>query len=179
MTAAYPRIDRWVLPDSAVAATLALVRPAGEEGNESGVFWLGSRADVACIRAVVHPAGKGVEEAPGFWRVSPEVFGAISRWASPLGLTLLGIAHIHGHGVPAHLSWADRNRSVRVPGILAIVIGNGGEDEDYRDWGWYVCAGEDFQRLGEAELTRRVELPIGESVGVWRADEAGVWQLPE
>ncbi len=177
MAGPYPPIDRWVVPDSALVATLRLVAPAGRVGNESGVFWLGSRAAVARVSAVVHPQGKGVEEAPGFWRVSPEVFGVISRWARPLGLTLLGIAHTHGRGIPARLSWADRNRSVRVPDILALVIGNGGEDHDYREWGWYVYENEDFRELDEGELIKRVELRVGETVGVWRADSAGVWQL--
>jgi hypothetical protein len=177
MTSPYPQIDRWAVPESAMTTTLEVVGPAGQQGNESGVFWLGARAGLARVSVVVHPQGEGVEETPGYWRVSPEVFGVISRWAGPLGLTLLGIAHTHGRGVPARLSWADRNRSVRVPGILAVVIGNGGEDHDYRGWGWYVHENGDFRELGEAELMERVEVQVGETVAVWRADNAGVWQL--
>jgi hypothetical protein len=177
MTTPYPKIGRWVLPDAAMTATLEGVGSAGRAGNESGVFWLGSRADIAYVSTVVLPQGKGVEETPGYWRVTPEVFGAISRWAKPLGLTLLGIAHTHGRGIPARLSWADRHQSVRVPGILAVIIGNGGEDRDYQEWGWYLYENEDFRGLRGPELKRRVQVDRGKVVEVWRADIEGVWPV--
>ncbi len=177
MSTPYPDIRRWVLPEAAKAATLAGVQPAGRRGDESGAFWLGTRATVARVTAVVLPAGSGVDENPGQWRVSPEVFGAISRWAKPRGRTLLGIAHTHMHGVRSELSWADRRRSVCVPGILSVVIGNAGEDEDYRDWGWYLYDGGDYRPLVPPELARRVEIGAREVVEVWRADSQGVWRL--
>ena len=177
MSTPYPEINEWILPAAAERATLDGVRPPGQRGNESGAFWLGVRASVAPVRAVVLPQGKGVDENPGQWRVSPEVFGAISRWAKPRGLTLLGIAHTHIRGVPARLSWADRNRSVRVPGILAVVIGNGGDDDDRYDWGWYVYEDEDYRQLLRPELMRRVQGNSKEAVEVWRADSEGVWPL--
>jgi hypothetical protein len=135
------------------------------------------REAVAPVTAVVLPQGKGVEESPGQWCVSPEVFGAISRWAKPRGLALLGIAHTHIRGVPARLSWADRHRSVRVPGILAIVIGNGGEDDDHHDWGWYVYEEDDYRELSRTELRRRIQGDGSAAVEVWRADSEGVWLL--
>jgi hypothetical protein len=160
-----------------MSATLAGVRPSGGRGNESGAFWLGTRAAISRVTAVVLPQGDGVEESPGQWRVSPEVFGAISHWAKPRGLTLLGIAHTHIRGVPPRLSWSDRNRSVRVPGILAVVIGCGGEDANYRDWGWYVFDKGDYRDLALPELEERVEVLAENRVDVCRADAAGVWEL--
>lgn len=177
MSTPYPDIDQWVLPDAAKRATFRGVRPSGHRGNESGAFWLGVRASVACVSAVVLPRGKGVDESPGQWRVSPEVFGAISRWARPRGLALLGIAHTHVRGSPARLSWADRHRSVRVPGILAVVIGNAGEDDDHYGWGWYVYEDDDYRELLRPELMRRVQESSRETVEVWRADSEGVWPL--
>jgi hypothetical protein len=129
------------------------------------------------VSAVVLPRGKGVDESPAQWRVSPEVFGAISRWARPGGLTLLGIAHTHVRGVPARLSWADRHRSVRVPGILAVVIGNAGQDDDHYGWGWYVYEDDDYRELLRPELMRRVQGSSRETVEVWCADSEGVWPL--
>jgi hypothetical protein len=173
----YPEIRHWIVPDAAKGATLNGVRPSGHQGNESGAFWLGVREAVAPVTAVVLPQGKGVEESPGQWRVSPEVFGAITRWAKPRGLALLGIAHTHIRGGPARLSWADRYRSVRVPGILAVVIGNGGEDDDHFDWGWYVYEEDDYRELCGDELRRRVHGGGAATLEVWRADSAGVWTL--
>src|SRR5439155_14472842 len=121
------------------------------------------------------PSGVGVEERPDQWRVAPEVFGTVSRWAKPRGLTLLGIAHTHGRGVPARLSWVDRARSVQVPGILAVVIGNGGEDRNPLEWGWYVYEGCDYRVLSRVELATRVEIPTDNMVEVFRADAHGVY----
>lgn len=177
MTTPYTAIRQWVVPDAAGRATLAGVRTAGLHGNESGAFWLGVRARVAIVTAVILPRGKGVEENPGEWRVRPEVFGAISRWARPRALTLLGVAHTHVHGVPARLSWADRHRSVRVPGILAVVIGNCGADDNLGDWGWYVYDVSDYREILRTELEQRVRANGPEPVEVWRADSDGLWPV--
>jgi hypothetical protein len=118
-----------------------------------------------------------VVESPGQWQVGLDVFGAISRWAKPRGLTLLGIAHTHLHGVPPRLSWADRHRSVRVPGLLAIVVAEGGDVDDYVEWGWYEYDDSDYRKLDVPELARRVRTPLDEQVEVCRADSGGVWPL--
>jgi hypothetical protein len=174
VSSVFPEFGKWVVPDAAKAATLDGVRPAGICGNESGAFWLGVRAEVAETTVVVLPHGKGVEESAGHWIVGAEVFGVISRWAKPRGLALIGIVHTHPPGVPPRLSWADRHRSVRAPGILAIVIGNSGRDEDHHDWGWYVYEGDDYRRLLRPELIRRIQ-GSAKAIEVWRADREGVW----
>lgn len=177
MTTPYPTIKEWVVSDAARRVTLDGVRPAGRKAKESGAFWLGVRKDTARVTVVVLPKGSGVEESIGHWRVSPEVFGEISRWAKPRGLTLLGIAHTHVRGVPVRLSWSDRHRSVCVPGILSVVIGNGGEDEDPFSWGWYVYEADDYRELLRPELTQRVRGSSTDPVDVLRADDEGVWPL--
>ena len=176
MSDVYPPISSWYLPDAAIAATLGGVRLAGVHGRESGAFWLGVRAETAIISAVVVPKGRGVEEHPGEWRVGADVFGAISYWAKARALTLLGIAHTHPRGVPPRLSWADRHLSVRVPGVLAVVIGNCGDDNSYKDWGWYVFEGGDYRQFDKRELMQRVRRN-SEAIELCRADEEGLCLL--
>ncbi|MGH9961664.1 MAG: hypothetical protein ACREBC_31815 [Pyrinomonadaceae bacterium] len=151
----YPPIEEWFIPNGACAATLAGVRPAGERGSEAGAFWLGGRSFRSRIEAVVLPSGSGVEEYSYRWRVSPEVFGEVTRWAKPLGLFLLGVAHTHLPGVPVDLSWVDRTEGVRAPDMLASVIGNGGLDESHHDWGWFVYEDNDYRRMPANELSKR------------------------
>lgn len=170
----YPAIDAWVFPKAALEATVAAVRPSGRLGRESGVFWIGKRAAVSSVAAVVHPQGLGVGEHPGQWQVSPEVFGIVSRWAKERGESLLGVAHIHGPGVPPRLSRPDRKQSVQAPGVLSVVIGNGGADEDHRDWGWYVYETEDYRRIGGRELERRIQFDEQGVLSTWRVDLHGV-----
>jgi len=166
-----------MVPDAALSATLAAVRPAGLSGNESGVFWLGERASIARIRSVVIPSGAGVVESPGCWQVSADVFGSITRWAVPRRLCLLGMAHTHMPDVPVALSRTDRTHSVQVPGLLEIIIGNAGEDANHREWAWYVREERGYHQLTESELSIRVRLEFGVAVDSWRADARGVYLL--
>lgn len=169
----YPDVDVLELDRSVITATLAAVQRPGRDGNEGGVFWVGTRAATSAVHAVVVPAGDGVIEAPGFWRVTPEVYGAISRWASERGWSLLGICHIHGEGIPAELSIQDRNHLVRAPGVLAVVIGSSGRDHAPDLWGWYEYASSAYREMDADERHRRLRLTDAADVEVWAADRHG------
>ena len=171
----YPLIERWLVPEDVWSTTLAGVVGAGQRGCESGAFWLGARSRVAEIQAVILPSGPGVEEYPYQWRVAPEVFGEISRWAKPRGLSLLGIAHTHIAGVPVDLSVADRQRSVQAPGVLAVIIGDGGMQNEFTRWGWFVYEKSDYRRMPQVELLSRVQVVAGADVEAYRADSSGIW----
>jgi len=174
----YPPIREWLMPEGVFTSTLAGVKPSGERGTESGAFWLGKRATRTRIEAVVLPSGPGVEEHPYQWRVSPEVFGEVARWAKPRGLTLIAVAHTHIRGVPVDLSWADRTRSVQVPGMLAVVIGNGGHDAVFTDWGWFIYEKNDYREISRSELVNRVRVITDEPhAEIFRADSTGVRPL--
>lgn len=177
MQASYPAVKRWVIPEGILCRTLGGVRPIGQSGREAGAFWLGKREAMAQIRSMVLPGGLGVEENRGRWAVSAEVFGAITRWAKPRELCLLAVVHTHVRGVPPVLSWTDRNLGVRVPGILAIVIGNGGDDTDHLKWGWYVFENGDYNALSPVEIAQRVSIDRTLGFDVWSADANGVQPL--
>lgn len=161
----------------ALVASVDAVLPAGRTGKEAGVFWLGKRGSISTIRTVVVPSGPGVETTPWMWRVSPEVFGTLTRWAIPLQLTLLGVVHTHLKGTPPRLSLADRTESVQVPGILAVVIGNGGMDRDYRTWGWYTYDKVDFREFSRNELLNRVRVLPQAEREVWAVNSSSVWKI--
>src|SRR5712671_2632479 len=129
------------------------------------------------ICSVVLPHGIGVEEHRGRWAVSPEVFGAITRWAKPRSLSLLAVAHTHVRGVPPVLSWSDRNLGVRVPGMLAVIIGNGGDDSDHLKWGWYVFEDGDYRPLSVHEVGERIRIDQKGEFDSWIADASGVQAL--
>jgi hypothetical protein len=178
-SSAYPPITEWVLPQAAIDATLAAVVPAGRTGRESGVFWLGTREDTSVIRCVVHLHGPGVVETLGRWVVSPEAYGVVARLAREHELTLLASAHTHGRGVRVALSRTDRERGTRVPGILAIVIGNDGRDSNPARWSWNTFADGAFRELNAQERARRVTITEG-PVARWRASAVGAepWRPP-
>lgn len=176
MNAPYPRIDRWVLPSAAFSATLRTVQEEGQSVREAGALWLGSRADTARITAVVFPRGKGVEATAGKWKVSPEVFGVVTRWAKPQGLCLLSVVHTHLHGVPPRLSRADREYSVQVPGMLAVVIGEGGHERDHLNWGWYLYDNNSYRQLPALEVRELFEM-TSDRIELWHADADRMWEL--
>jgi hypothetical protein len=154
----YPIIEKWVFSGGLLQATVDGIRACGNFRRESGAFWLGTRTNLTRIAAVVFPNGAGVIEAPGFWRVSADVFGTVTRWAVPRGLCLLGLVHAHiGRGAP-FLSWTDRIYGVRVPGVLSIVIPNGGRNANHLNWGWYVFDNGDYRKLSTSELRQKVTI---------------------
>lgn len=169
----YPAIERWVIPADALSATLRGVGQAGQRGVESGALWLGRRGLRSIVSAVVLPRGHGVIEQSQRWQVSPEVYGVVSRWASPRSLVLLAMVHIH-IGDDVGMSWSDRNRVVQVPGMLSIIIGNGGTDEDHRVWGWYLYGDGKYRALREAERSKRVEVTVDSHASVWMANDVTV-----
>jgi hypothetical protein len=164
----YPPIDAWRVPRAAVAATRASVVGAGRRGDESGVFWLGERTATAAVRAVVSLRGRGVLETPGLWQVSSQVYGVVSALARELELVLLATAHTHGRGVPVALSRTDREHGVRVPGLLALVVGDGG-DAPLEEWSWNVYDDGAFRTLSPAA---RVTFD-DDVVSLWHADADG------
>jgi proteasome lid subunit RPN8/RPN11 len=108
--------------------------------------------------------------------VSPEVFGVVTRWAKPQGLCLLGVVHTHLHGVPPRLSRADREYSVQVPAMLAVVIGEGGHERDHHNWGWYLYENNDYRQLLTQEIRQLFEL-TSEGVELWHANADKIWKL--
>ncbi len=169
----YPAIERWVIPADALLTTLRGIGQAGQRGVESGALWLGQRGLRSIVSAVVLPRGGGVIELPQRWQVSPEVYGVVSRWASPRSLVLLAMVHIHG-GNDVRMSWSDRHRVVQVPGMLSIIIGNGGTDEDHGVWGWYLYDDGEYRALREAERSRRVEVTDDSHASIWMANDVTV-----
>jgi len=177
MSTPYPEIQSWVLPKAAITATLAGVRPAGDVGVESGVFWMGTRDRESRVSHVLQVKGKGVVERPYQWRIAPEVFGSACDWAKPQALTLLAIVHIHlADGCP-EMSWTDRNCSVQVPGILAVIIGNRGRQADPREWGWFVYENRQYRKLASREVALRVDLTSTAAVGEARVAAEKVWDF--
>jgi hypothetical protein len=92
-------------------------------------------------------------------------------------LCLLGVAHIHLRGVRPVLSWTDRSFGVRAPGVLSVVIGNAGDESDYRTWGWYVFEGSDYRTFSQSEIVERLRIESSSDDERWTADANGVRPL--
>jgi hypothetical protein len=174
--APYPPISRWRIPAAALQLTLDGVRDAGRRGKESGALWLGRREDTSEITTVVLPRGEGVIEAANRWQVAPEVMGAITRWARPHGLVMLGMMHIHIGGSVA-MSWSDRNRVVQVPGMLSVISGTAGSHQDHGRWGWNLYDDGAYREMGPAERHRRILIVDGAPSAAWMASIQGITEF--
>lgn len=156
----YPATAVWSIPQAALTATLAGVQCGGRRGVEAGAFWLGTRGATAEVAAVVLPRGPGVIEGAGIWQVQTGVVGTITTWAVNNALTLLGLVHGHG-GSSVRMSPTDRAHLVRAPGLLSVIVGHGGFDEDPCGWGWYLYEDGRFRELAKQERMRRVKVAPG------------------
>ena len=84
--------------------------------------------------------------------------------------------HTHLRGVPPRLSRADREYSVQVPGMLAVVIGEGGHERDHRNWGWYLYDNNDYRQILTQEVRQLFEM-TSESIELRRANDDRIWEL--
>jgi hypothetical protein len=164
----YPAISNWVIPAAAIDETIAAVQRGARRGTECGVFWLGRRAETTGVTTLVVPVGPGVVERADRWEVSPEVLGKITSWASPKSLVMLGMVHTHG-ATSVLLSPWDRYRTIQVPGILSVIIGNGGRDRDPADWGWYLYDTGAYRDFPLLERRQRITMKAALSVSVYVA----------
>lgn len=170
----YPPIERWLIPSMACEQTRNALKPAGRDGRESGVFWLGERAATSSIKAVVKPVGSGVVESPWQWSVSPEIYAAVTAWAKPRGLTLLAAVHSHLSARPPRMSLTDRTQGLKVPDAVAVILPAGGAEPDPTRWGWFVYTDGDYLTLTDAAIAARVRFISGTVVYCEISAEEGV-----
>lgn len=173
----YPPIESWLLAGAVVSATWDALR-AGD-GRETAVLWLGERHAQAVVTSVVRLHGVGVEEGRGHFEAAPEVLGAVTRWAKPQGLTLLGNCHAHPRGVPGRLSVWDNRHGFAVPEFMALVAGDGGRDEPSR-WGWYIFdrRSRAYRPMDEGERAACIIVDGDANNGIFVADAKGVRRWP-
>src|SRR2546422_785689 len=70
----FPKINRWRLPATVLAQSMAEMAIDGREGNEGTCFWLGRREDgEANVSHLVFLRGNGVRKSPLNVRVSAEL----------------------------------------------------------------------------------------------------------
>jgi proteasome lid subunit RPN8/RPN11 len=154
----FPAIERWAIPQAACEQTRTAVLPAGRRGTESGAFWLGKRGADSVVTTVAMPVGSRVVEQPSQWSVPTELHQRVTAYAKPRSLTLLAVVHTHLSSKRPRLSRTDRERGVRVPGVLAVIIPVGGSEGDPYRWGWFVFEDGDYRELTPDEYTQRVTI---------------------
>lgn len=173
MSVRYEPIERWLVPRSAIKATLTGVLRAAIDRHEGGVFWLGTRGVVAEVHAVALLEGAGVTEERGFWEVSPLAYGVVGEWSISRKQVLLAVVHSHEGRRETRLSALDRRGGVHVPDTLAVVVPGFGSVHDPQQWGFHRFGHQGFTELGSHERRARIELTDSD-VTILRASEAGI-----
>ncbi len=74
------------------------------------------------------------------------------------------------------LSWTDRECGIRVPGVLAVIIPKGGDEGDYKKWGWHVFRDGDYHRLSRGDLGKQLRVDDGD-FEAWIANENTIVRL--
>jgi hypothetical protein len=158
----FPLVERWNLPESALADSIAEMSSDGAYGNEGVVLWLGRRSNgEAWITHLVALRGPGCIKRPAQLVIHESVFAAVTDIAIEYGVSLIGQIHSHGPGYGVDLSPTDRMYGVTVPYYLSLVA------PDYAtrpntsliECGVHVLEpGHGFKRLSPAEIRSRVIL---------------------
>ena len=168
MTSEYfPDVRHWVVPDSALALSIAEMAIDGAQGNEGVALWLGHRgAGEARITHVVALRGPGVLKYPALLLIEPSLLNEVADVAIAQGVVLIGQIHSHGPGWPTDLSYTDRKGGLAVPHYLSVVAPDYALREDTRidECGVHVFVpNRGYQRLDLAEVSRRVTVVVDPS----------------
>jgi len=58
--------------------------------------------------------------------------------------------------------------------VLSVVIGDAGDECDYRNWGWYVFESTDYRPFSQSEIGKRLRIDSSSGDERWTADANGV-----
>jgi len=158
----FPRVDKWVIPKSALADSIREMARDGRKGNEGVMLWLGRRqGGCAEITHLVALCGSGVIKEPDRLIITSGLLNQVTDLAIELGVVLVGHIHSHGPGHGNGLSFTDRKFGICVPYYLSVVASNYAMEGNtgVSDCGVYVYDPElGFQRMPHDELRKRIIL---------------------
>lgn len=156
----FPSISRFVVSPSLLHETLRALQEEGQYSVESMVFWAGHLShDAATITHLIVPKGPGVFKHPLQIRISDAVVAALFDVLDPPRLVLL--AQVHTHLEEAFHSAVDDHFSFDTPGLLSVVVPNGGAgtSSDWERWSFYESLGRgDFTAISPTDLSNRLHM---------------------
>jgi hypothetical protein len=121
VSAFFPPVNQWRLPEDVVRGSFAELARDGQQGNEGVALWLGRRQDGdAEVTHLVALRGPGVKKGPGLLRIDPWLLNDVTDLTMTLGVSLLGQIHSHGRGW-VDLSPTDRADGIAVPHYLSVI----------------------------------------------------------
>ena len=121
MSAFFPPVARWHLPEDVVRGSFAELARDGQQGNEGIALWLGRRrGGDAEVTHLVSLRGPGVRKGPGVLRIEPWLLNAVTDLTTALEVALVGQIHSHGRGW-VDLSPTDRADGIAVPYYLSVI----------------------------------------------------------
>lgn len=152
----FPRVQRWVIPESIFRSSFEEMARDGINGCEGTVLWLGRRlAGTAEISHGVALRGPGVVKGPAFLQIDADTMNEVTELAGNLDMCLIGQIHAHGPGYGVDLSLTDHRYGVRVPYFLSIVAPDYAlrPNTSILDCGIHVFVpGRGFVRLSDAQV---------------------------
>ena len=167
----FPKVERWLIPKSALSSSFREMALDGVCGNEGIALWLGRRiGGRADITHVVALRGPGVIRKPNLLRISDDLMNDVTDLAIEHSVSLVGQIHSHGTGYGINLSPTDRMYGISVPYYLSLVAPHFGSrpKTPIGKCGVHVFepGGAGFRRLPPDEANRRLEVISGPATPV-------------
>ncbi len=161
----FPRVERWHIPEMAVADSLREMAQDGSQGNEGIVLWLGRRhGGEATVTHLVALRGPGVVKQPDLLIIEPWLLNEVTDVTIGLKVALVGQIHSHGDGHGVDLSITDRTRGIAVPHYLSVVAPHYAMEPRIRieDCGVHVFESRTgYRRLSVDEIGQRLTIVPG------------------
>jgi len=164
----FPKIERWLIPESAWIESFREMSLDGHFGNEGIALWLGGRQGTqADVTHVVTLRGPEIIKEPDLLVIGASLLNDVTDLVIELGVRLIGQIHSHGTKYGINLSYSDRQNGIKTPGYLSIVAPDYAlrASTQLMKCGIHIFEKErGFQRLRLDEVRDRVQIVVGPMV---------------
>jgi hypothetical protein len=161
MNSYFSSVQKWRIPQSAIADCLDEMSIDGRDGNEGIVLFFGmDDGETAEVTHLVRLRGPNIKKHPDFIRIDSSLFNEVADLASEHGVRLLGQVHSHGPGYFLDLSPTDREYGIHAPYYLSLVAPDYGlSQKPLETWGIHVyMENRGYIRLTSPEVSRKIDL---------------------
>ena len=169
MNSYFSSVEKWRIPQTAVADCLSEMSIDGRNGNEGIVLFLGQDdGDAAELTHLVRLRGPEIKKYPNFISISASLFNEVADVASEHGARLIGQVHSHGSGYSLDLSPTDRDHGLHAPYYLSLVAPDYGlSQKPVETWGIHVyMENRGYVRLTPAEVSQSIEIVPGSQLPI-------------
>jgi proteasome lid subunit RPN8/RPN11 len=159
---------RWLIPNSLLGESIAVMRPHGAKGNEGLALWFGSTDGThAKVTHLVELTGSGFKTSPLFMSLSSRAMSVLTDLAWEIDCVLIGQIHSHPKRF-LDLSNLDKEHGIHSQDYLSVVCPFYAQLNlnSFNECGVHVFENLHYRRIQLGEISERIILCNSELIKI-------------